>query len=78
MKYRKKKHPSAVAIGLILTPLHAHFSQPPTDIIVLPDIEVTAPPENAYKSDAAATVGSKIEKPDPGHPPVGRMWSKKS
>ena len=61
MKYRKKKHPSAVAIGMILTPLHAHSAEP-TDIIVLPDIEVTAPPENAYKSDAA-TVGSKIEMP---------------
>lgn len=60
MKYRKKKHPSAVAIGMILTPLHAHAE--PTDVIVLPDIEVTAPPENAYKSDAA-TVGSKIEMP---------------
>lgn len=61
MKNRKKKHPSAVAIGMILTPLHAHSAEP-TDIIVLPDIEVTAPPENAYKSDAA-TVGSKIEMP---------------
>ena len=61
MKNRKKKHSSAIAIGMILTPLHAHSAEP-TDIIVLPDIEVTAPPENAYKSDAA-TVGSKIEMP---------------
>jgi catecholate siderophore receptor len=61
MKNRKKKHPSGVAIGMILTPLHAHSAEP-ADIIVLPDIEVTAPPENAYKSDAA-TVGSKIEMP---------------
>jgi len=61
MRNRKKKHPSAVAIGMILTPLHAHSAEP-TDIMVLPDIEVTAPPENAYKSDAA-TVGSKIEMP---------------
>ncbi|MGH8565513.1 MAG: TonB-dependent receptor [Gammaproteobacteria bacterium] len=61
MKNRKKKHPSAAAIGMILTPLHAHSAEP-ADTIVLPDIEVTAPPENAYKSDAA-TVGSKIEMP---------------
>lgn len=38
MKNRKKKHPSAIAIGIILTPLHAHSAEP-TDIIVLPDIE---------------------------------------
>ena len=61
MKNRKKKHSSAIAIGMILTPLHSHSAEP-SDIIVLPDIEVTAPPENAYKSDAA-TVGSKIEMP---------------
>ncbi|MGH9892988.1 MAG: TonB-dependent receptor, partial [bacterium] len=61
MKKCEKKHPSAVAIGMILTPLHAHSAEP-ADIIVLPDIEVTAPPENAYKS-GTATVGSKIEMP---------------
>lgn len=61
MKYRKKKHPSAVAIGMILTPLHAH-SVEPAEVIELPVIEVTAPPGNAYKSDTA-TIGSKIEMP---------------
>jgi hypothetical protein len=58
MKNRKKNHPSAVAIGVILTPLHAHSAEP-ADIIVLPDIEVThlprthtnqTPPPSAARS----------------------------
>ena len=56
---RYKKHPLAVAIGMLFTPLHAQSEPGP---VVLPEVTVKGARRPAFKADTATT-GSKTEMP---------------
>lgn len=57
---RYKKHPLAVAIGMLFTPIHSEATEPGP--VVLPEVTVKGARRPAFKSDTATT-GSKTEIP---------------